>query len=253
MRVTNDVLQVLDRAEADGNALRLTGGQLDRDLYVRTNKALEAAGGKWNRSKKAHLFGRDAADAIEQIILTGEVVSAKQEFGYFPTPGAVVQRLIELADLKPGMTVLEPSAGRGAIAGPIAALGCHVDCIELQRDNALAISDANIGRDLAVGDFLTWAQGPVYDRVVMNPPFARQADIAHVTHALGFLRPGGRLVSVMSNGVTFRENKATVAFRELLLDSSGYFIDLPEDTFKESGTGVNTVIAVFSEWSGVVR
>jgi len=79
-----------------------------------------------------------------------------------------VAQLIDLARIEPGMTVLEPSAGRGAIAGPVAALGAHVDCIEILRDNALAISDANIGRDLAVGDFLTWDPHPVYDRVVMN-------------------------------------------------------------------------------------
>lgn len=244
MKVTTDVLAVLDRAETDGNALRLTGGQLDRKLYADTNKVLEAAGGKWNRGKKAHLFDGDAADAIEQIILTGEITT-RQELGYFPTPAPIVAQLIDLARIEPGMTVLEPSAGRGAIAGPIAALGAHVDCIELQRDNVLAISDANIGRDLAVGDFLTWDPHPVYDRVVMNPPFARQADIAHVLHALGFLRPNGRLVSVMSNGVTFRENKATTAFRALVAERGGELIDLPEGSFKESGTGVNTVIAVF--------
>ena len=246
MKVPTDVLTVLDRAETEGPALRLVG-QLDRKLYTDTNKVLEAAGGKWNRAKKAHLFDGDAADAIESVILTGEVVSKKQEFGYFPTPVAIVDQLIDLARIKPGMTVLEPSAGRGAIAGPIAALGAHVDCIEIQRDNALAISDANIGRDLAVADFLTVEPHAEYDRVVMNPPFARQADIAHVQHALAFLKPGGRLVAVMSNGVTFRGNKTTTAFRELFLDNGGYFLDLPDDAFKESGTGVRTVIAV---WAG---
>lgn len=244
MKVSTDVLTVLDRAETDGPALRLTG-TLDRKLYVDTNKVLEAAGGKWNRSKKAHLFDGDAADAIEQVILTGEITSAKQQFGYFPTPPAIVAQLIEHARIEPGMSVLEPSAGRGAIAGPVAALGAHVDCIEIQQDNALAISNANIGRDLAVGDFLTWDPHPVYDRVVMNPPFARQQDIAHVLHALRFIKPDGRLVAVMSNGVTFRENKVTVAFRELLHDNGGYHLDLPDDAFKESGTGVRTVIVVF--------
>lgn len=242
MEITTDVLAVLDRAEIDGPALRLTG-QLDRTLYVATNKVLEAAGGKWNRYKKAHLFDGDAADVMEPVILTGEITTA-QDIGYFPTPPAIVQQLIELADLQPGMTVLEPSAGRGAIAGPIAALGCHVDCIELQRDNALAISDANIGRDLAVADFLTVEPSADYDRVVMNPPFARQADIAHVTHALGFLKPGGLLVAVMSNGVTFRSNKATGAFCKLLAECGGDIHNLPEGSFLASGTGVNTVIAV---------
>lgn len=244
MKVNTEVLAVLDRAETDGPALRLTG-TLDRKLYADTNKVLEAAGGKWNRAKKAHLFDGDAADAIEQVILTGEITSTKQQFGYFPTPTPIVAQLIEHARIEPGMTVLEPSAGRGAIAGPVAALGAHVDCIEIQQANALAISNANIGRDLAVGDFLEWDPHPVYDRVVMNPPFARQQDITHVLHALRFIKPDGRLVAVMSNGVTFRENKTTAAFRELLHDNGGYYLDLPHDAFKESGTGVRTVIAVF--------
>lgn len=243
MKVPTNVLEVLDRAETDGPRLILTG-TLDRQLYVATAKAIEAAGGKWNRAAKAHLFDGDAADAIENVILTGEVVSAKQQFGYFPTPAPVVRELILLANIKPGMTVLEPSAGRGAIAGPVAALGCHVDCVEIQHDNALAISDANIGRDLAVADFLAVDPIPEYDRVVMNPPFAKQADIQHVTHAHQFLKAGGLLVAVMSNGVTFRNTPLTREFRALMDRHAGRLVALPEGSFAESGTGVNTVIAV---------
>lgn len=50
MRVENEVPTVLSRAATQGNALTLFG-QLDRRLYDRTNKVLEAAGGKWNRSE----------------------------------------------------------------------------------------------------------------------------------------------------------------------------------------------------------
>jgi 16S rRNA G1207 methylase RsmC len=42
----------------------------------------------------------------------------------------------------------------------------------------------------------------------MNPPFARQADIHHVNHALKFLKPDGLLVSVMSAGVTLPRQQA---------------------------------------------
>lgn len=243
MKVPTTVLEVLDRAETDGSRLILTG-TLDRKLYLDTAKVIEAAGGKWNRKERAHLFDGDAIDAIEPVILTGEVVSKKQQFGYFPTPSPVVSELIKFAKLQPGMEVLEPSAGRGAIAGPIAALGCHVDCIELQRDNALAISDANIGRDLAVADFLMVEPFEAYDRVVMNPPFARQDDIRHVMHAHRFLKDGGLLVAVMSNGVTFRDTPLTREFQALLGAEGGELHALPEGAFKESGTGVNTVVAV---------
>jgi len=244
MKVPTDVLQVLDRAETDGFRLTLTGA-LDRKLYLDTAKVLEAAGGKWNRKAKAHLFEVDAADAIEQIILTGEVTSAKQQFGYFPTPAPVVKQVIDLAGIKPGMRVLEPSAGRGALALAAVRAGAVVDCVEIQPDHANALV-AERERNITVisADFLTTDPQPVYDRVVMNPPFAKEADLIHVKHAWEALKPGGRLVAVMSAGVTFRQTNRAVAFRSRLDALGGALHPLPEGAFKESGTGVNTVLAV---------
>lgn len=244
MNVSTDVLQVLDRAQTDGPRLILTG-TLDRKLYLDTDKVLKAAGGKWNRKERAHLFDSDAADAIEQIILTGQVTSAKQQFGYFPTPAPIVQQLIEHAAIEPGMRVLEPSAGRGAIALAAVRAGAVVDCVEIQPEHANALAaerERNI--TVLVEDFLATDPRPVYDRVVMNPPFARQADITHVKHAWQALKPGGRLVAVMSAGITFRQTSAAVAFRSRLEVLGGVLHPLPEGAFKESGTGVNTVIAV---------
>lgn len=63
---------------------------------------------------------------------------------------------------------------------------------------------------------------PIYDRIVMNPPFLKQADIHHVNHALKFLRPDtGLLVSVMSAGVSFRVNNLTTSFRQLVAERGG--------------------------------
>ena len=97
-------------------------------------------------------------------------------------------------------------------------------------------------------DFLEVAQKPNFDRVVMNPPFAKQADIAHVRHALGFVKPGGRLVSVMSAAVTWKTDRRTQSFHAMLESGFGFkgyhFEDVPEGAFKESGTAVRTVILV---------
>jgi predicted RNA methylase len=244
MKIPTHVLEVLDQAETDGPRLTLTG-TLDRKLYLDTAKVLEAAGGKWNRSQRAHLFTTDAADVIEQVILTGEVISKRQEFGYFPTPAPTVAQLLDLAGVEPGMRLLEPSAGRGAIALAAADAGAVVDCVEIQDEHAAAITDAHHPDiTVLVADFLTTAPQPVYDRVVMNPPFARQADITHVEHAFKALKPGGRLVAVMSAGVTFRQTAPAVAFRAHLDALGGQLHPLPDGAFKDSGTGVNTVIAV---------
>lgn len=247
MRVDNEVLNVLSAAECSGNNLILTG-QLERNLYTRTNKVIEAAGGKWNRKAKAHVFDIEASERIEQIILTGDVVVPKDDFEFFPTPPAVVKHVINLANIHDGMRVLEPSAGQGALAKAAheAAVDVMIDMYELMPANNDILHNLNL-RLSGVGepaDFLTVEPDPVYDRVVMNPPFGRQADIKHVSHALKFLKPGGLLVSVMASSVTFRNNKLTTEFRQIIEERGGHIEELPEGSFKSSGTMVNTVIAV---------
>jgi len=242
LRVDDDVLAVLSRAETKGTALVLIG-QLDRNMYVRTNKVLDAAGGVWNKKAKAHLFDGDAAERVEQILLTGTIEVPKDEFNFFASPPAVVARVLELAKIKPGMRVREPSAGRGSIAFACAAAGAIVDCDELMEENYRSLTgDPRLGRVQHV-DFLTQVPEPVYARVAMNPPFFRQADIKHVCHALKFLMPGGLLVSVMAASVAFRDNKLTQDFRDLIRARGGDIEGLPDGSFKASGTMVRSVIA----------
>ena len=72
MRIDDEVLAVLSAAQTEGCNVFLTG-QLDRKLYDRTNKVLEAADGQWNRKARAHVFAADAFDRMDQIILSGSV------------------------------------------------------------------------------------------------------------------------------------------------------------------------------------
>lgn len=242
MRVSTDVLAELDGLVIEGNNVRIAN-QLDPGFYKKVDKVLQAAGGKWNRKAKAHIFNTDPADVLEQVLLTGQILTP-QDFGYFPTPPAVVEKLIEAAKLRPGMTVLEPSAGTGAIVGPVVARGCMVSCVEAEVAYVDQLMAAG-AEGVAVADFLAFPPPPtLWDRVIMNPPFARQADIHHVTHALTFLKPDGFLAAVMSNGVTFRTNPIAVDFRALVDERGGRIEALPDDAFKESGTGVRTVMVV---------
>lgn len=246
MRVTTDVLAELDDLVIEGNRVRIAG-QLDYAFYKKVDKVLQAAGGKWSRKAKAHVFDSDPADVLEQMLLTGEIATP-QDMGYFPTPPLVAGKLLDLAGVELGMSALEPSAGVGAIAVRLAAAGCVVDCVEVDPARTAALRESGVVRRMLLADFLAVQlddfQGELYDRVVMNPPFAKQADIAHVRHALGFVKPGGRLVSVMSSSLTFRTNRVTADFRDLIEGRDGQIIPLPDDAFKASGTGVRTVIAV---------
>jgi hypothetical protein len=169
------------------------------------------------------------------------LIDARREF--FPTPDAVVQRMIRMAGYPgEGMTVLEPSAGLGAIARPVAALGASVDCIEIDRQLADRMRTA--GFEVRCGDFLETEPVPAYDRVIMNPPFAHGVDAKHVLHALKFLRPGGLLVSVMAGSIPSRSGKDADRIRELAGTEGGLIELLPGGSFTESGTAVSAVIVV---------
>ena len=249
MKIENTILEVLSRAETNDNSLKLIG-QLDRAMYMKVNKVLEACGGKWNKKLKCHMFDSDASERIDQIILSGEVEIPKDEFNYFPTPKKIVEQLISLAEIEDNMRVLEPSAGQGAIVVPLLNYTVKIDCYEFNKANfdILANAMSNLRHIYEVtceqNDFTTVTPVDVYDRVIMNPPFLKQSDIKHVTHAYKFVKSGGKLISVMSSSVMFRDNKLTKDFRELVESNGGYFIELPSGSFKESGTMVNTVIVV---------
>ncbi len=244
MKIEQDVLGVLARAQVAGSMLKLTE-QLDRSLYTRTNKVLEAAGGKWDRKAGAHVFDADASDRIEQILLTGDVVVPKDEYDFFPTPPAVVMEMLAVANVQPGARVLEPSAGRGNIALQFAALA-QVDCIEILAANCEVLATGPY-RSVDQADFLEMTPNPVYDLVVMNPPFSKRRDIKHVMHAFKFLKPGGRLVAIMPPSFTYRTDKLTNEFTDALAIYGAKWKALPEGSFKSSGTMVATVLLTINK------
>jgi tRNA G10 N-methylase Trm11 len=246
MQVAKEILTVLSQATLNGSALTIDL-QLDRNLYTKTNKVIEAAGGVWNRKAKAHLFDGSAEEAIDTILLTGQVEkiqTAQKQFQYFQTPTSLAKRLCKMAGISAGMHVGEPQAGGGRIAREATAMGAKVTCYELQNDLVANLQAEGIYHAVHHTDFLNTQPGDeLFDAIVANPPFALQADIKHTLHALQFLKPGAPLVTVMSSGVTFRETKLAREFRARVESSGGAIEELPQGTFAESGTMVNTVIA----------
>lgn len=247
VEIPDYIKNILMASAIDGNVLRLPG-QLDRSTYEAVNKVLDALGGKWNRKLRGHVFDGDPRDKITEALQAGEAVNIKKTFEFFETPLPVANLLVSNADIQPGMKILEPSAGHGAIADVIRAMcsDCQIDTIEIEPSNRQVLKEK--GYKLVGKDFMKYRKKkPLYDRIVMNPPFSRQQDIDHVRHAWKFLKPGGRLVSVMAGGTEFRQNKKAVEFMQLV-DQYGKGIEpLPEESFKESGTGVNTVVVTIDK------
>ncbi|EGR1189278.1 PLxRFG domain-containing protein [Vibrio parahaemolyticus] len=167
---------------------------------------------------------------------------------FFPTPEAEVKTLIDLADIKPGMKVLEPSAGMGHIADQIAALnGVDLDVGELAFTLSELLEEK--GHNVVAGDFLEYNAGEIYDRIVMNPPFSNDADIHHINHALTMLKDGGKLVAIISSMAGNRGNTTNKNFRRYLDEVGAEEINLDAGAFKNSlnPTNVATKIIVIEK------
>lgn len=164
-----------------------------------------------------------------------KVVTAPQ---LFPTPAGVVERMMELAEVRPGMRVLEPSAGTGNIVKALPTVRPDGEVVAVEISSSLLYLLEPYADEIVCGDFLQ-QNGNLgkFDRVLMNPPFENGADIKHIKHAVGFLKPGGRLVAVCAGGSRQREQLGA-----LVEQYGGEWEDLPEGTFKEQGTGVRTVL-----------
>jgi len=247
IRFDNDVLGYLRSMvfSNDGLSGKLTCGQLDRKMYEKVNKALDAMGGKWNKKSGCHLFQTDPRPSVEGLLENG-VLEVERD-GFFETPRAVIERMLELVPVSEDDYILEPSAGLGAIADALREHGARQILVfekNQERRNVL------VGKKYFTAmtdDFLERRSEPEHDKIYMNPPFENQQDIDHVKHAYEFLKPGGRMVSVMSSGAFFREDKKATEFRNWLCGKGGYSEPLPEGSFKESGTGVNAVLVVISK------
>ncbi|QYY35288.1 class I SAM-dependent methyltransferase [Ruficoccus sp. ZRK36] len=237
--LTDDVRSVLERSTITADSLTLPPEQLDRKLYEAVNKVLVAAGGKWNRKAKAHIFESDPRQRLELALASSRITSEKQELQAFYTPAAVAARVVKLACVS-GCTVLEPSAGAGALAKECKAQGARsVDAVEINRDCAKHLVQAC--DNFVIRDFLSLTPEPYYDRVVMNPPFTKNQDIDHVRHAIQFVRPGGRLVAIMAGNA---ERKSFTAMTDDMGDDEVTISMLPDGSFKEAGTSARTLLII---------
>lgn len=182
--------------------------------------------------------------------MEGRKLTPARRFGFFPTPEEIVWKVLDqclvLVDHQAQpLRVLEPSAGTGNLARPLAEAGARVTAVEIQPELVAKMrQEIPQLRRVLVGDFLQLDQKHVgeFDLVVMNPPFDRERDVDHVSHAWKFLRPGGSLVAIMSAGTEWRETKKARAFRELMKKNGARWFDLPMGAFREVGTEVSTTL-----------
>jgi 16S rRNA G966 N2-methylase RsmD len=258
VKLTPEVRSVLERSTITGNQLQLPG-QLDRKLYEAVMRVISNCGGKWNRSAGAHVFACDPRAKLGLALDTGVAQDDKKTFQFFPTPPELAAIVVARACVG-GQTVLEPSAGSGALVRECIREGAHqLAMIEINPEHRQSLQDVwsvlaatvlpTAHCQLHIADFLSLTPATMpsgswtsFDRVVMNPPFAKGQDLKHIAHAARhFLKPGGRLVSIMLPH-EYAEIDAAIG------DNYSYTTeDIEAGAFKSSGTNIRTQLLVLDK------
>ncbi|WP_336802395.1 DUF4942 domain-containing protein [Kaistia sp. MMO-174] len=184
----------------------------------------------------AEFYGDVLPDCHEEVDrpVPRASTAVARDLQYYPTPVAVVERVLADIYLKPGIRALEPSCGCGRFLDGLKAAG--VDAIGIEVDPARAAEARAKGHAVMAANFLEVPpSGEPFDLVVMNPPFYGRHYEKHVRHAVRFLKPGGQIVAVLP---------ATARYDHGLLDDlRPDWHDLPVGSFAESGTRVCTTVA----------
>jgi len=175
----------------------------------------------------------------------------------FSTPLTYAALAVRAAAIRTGETVLEPSAGTGALASFAVRAGGKLMLNEIdgfrQRLLAAAFGGVVTGYDGEhIDDLLAVTDLPGV--IVMNPPFASSVDRSrdkhiaakHLISAAKRLAPGGRLVAIMPMGFT-SERDAPHWARISGIVTPRLALTIPGHFYRKLGTTVDTRLMVFDK------
>lgn len=167
----------------------------DKHLYGKCKALLELIGGV-ELGYSIFRFDYMPEDVIRKMVLTG-MVPDHISHQFYPTPDALAEKMVSMLGALPGSTLLEPSAGRGALASKLKG---EVTCVEV--DPLLCEVLRAKGLNVITGDFLKWASdalaaNTLYSGICMNPPFSLGRAFEHVSAAAKLLESNGVLVALV--------------------------------------------------------
>lgn len=153
--------------------------KLDKHVEQEANDVLAALGGvhlpgdRWQ-------FDYPPFEVLEEVIASGCMPDQKAH-QFYATRERMARMAVELAEHMPKERTV-----------CVEVSGLHCKVLEAK------------GFKATCADFLAWSEQPgragSFSRVLMNPPFDRGQWRAHVEHAAGLVRAGGRLVAILPSG-----------------------------------------------------
>lgn len=180
----------------------------NKAVLSQAEKVLESIGGvKVMAGPKQNIaiweFDYDPGSALDEIIASG-CIPDHQSHQYYPTPDNLAELAESILEIGPEHKCLEPSAGQGGLAKYMPA--DRTTCVEISKLHCKVLEAK--GFNVQQADFIAWADTvkyPIFDRVLMNPPFSEGRWLAHVEAAASLVQKGGRLVAILPSGARNRD------------------------------------------------
>ncbi|MGH2666083.1 methyltransferase [Flavobacterium sp.] len=286
-RKTANLIEGLDYTDLEISALSFTvnGNRLEipKDIFISNYNDLKTI--MKNFEGKYSKNGFDFPYPAEQVlnrIRNKETTNLKKTFQYFGTSKKLSDLLCEKVFdpyLNKSLKVCEPSAGQGAIVSAVLewfekkSIHCELEsitAIEFMAENYQILKENFKENDLVNTihmDFLKYDEYiNYYDVVIANPPFSKNQDITHFRKMYEICKPGGYVISIMSNGFLYNSGKVHEEFRKFIglpsdaqtryaaksggcvceSESGQLFVQtIDSGEFKESGTNVATALICF--------
>ena len=165
---------------------------------------------------------------------------------FYPTPENLVFKMLQKVNKKRGLSILEPSAGKGNIVDKmlqfLSLKNSSIDCIE--KDSELQNFLKGKGYRLVFDDFLQYQTRKKYDLIVMNPPFSNGEK--HLLKAIELMEYGGQIVCLL-NAETLR-NICNVYRQDLKnkLEEFNAEIEFIENAFLEAERKTTVEVALIT-------
>ena len=242
------VEEILKHCTLENNILKLPQVQFNKKSYADAKKWIEEAGGSWQGGKVQGFTFPFNAERVFSILKEGRRCNLQQEHQFFETPDSVADWLIMLAGgIHEDDTVLEPSAGRGALIKAIhrACPSVMVECYELMPENREFLH--SLGNVILLGEDFAKDSVGSYSKIIANPPFANNQDIDHVRLMYDRLEEGGTLAAITSPHWKFASEKKCDVFRRWIDEVHGQVFEIGAGEFKESGTSISTMAIVIKK------
>lgn len=189
----------------------------------------------------AEFYGDTLPDSPESAPKARPGTSVSKNLAYYPTPPAVIDQVLAQLSLSGSPAILEPSCGCGRIMEAIRNTNPAARITGVEYDKGRTQQAREKGFRVYNANFLETSGDPVFDFVIMNPPFNGRHWRKHLNHARKFLKPGGIVACILPASAFYDGHLADLGLKPP--QAFGWY-DLPTASFSESGTNVPTGFAI---------